>query len=98
MPELTQKLTKFEIYLTSGENYDPALSLGVVVTCGLGSAQIHHEQMHRKGGPILSVQQEVSQFDVWRHFCPIHAYFENYLVLELKHHSLHINSIIIFMP
>ena len=50
------------------------------------------------GGPILSVQQEVSHFDVWRHFWQIHAYFENYLVLELKHHSLHINSVIIFMP
>ena len=61
--------------------------------------QIPHDQTHKKvWGPILSVQQEVSHFDVWQHFCPIHAYFENYLVLELKHHSLHINSFIIFMP
>ena len=49
-------------------------------------------------GLILSLQQEVSHCDVWQHFSQIHAYFENYLVLELKHHSLHINSIIIFMP
>ena len=48
-------------------------------------------------GPIPSLQQEVGHFDVWWHFSQIHAYFENYLVLELKHHSLHINSVIIFM-
>ena len=61
--------------------------------------QIPHKETHKKClGPIPPLQQKVSHFDVWQHFSPIHAYFENYLVLELKHHSLHINSIIIFMP
>ena len=36
--------------------------------------------------------------DVWPQMWLIHAYVENYLVLELKQHSLHINSVIIFMP
>ena len=44
-------------------------------------------------GPILSLQQEVGHFDVWWHFSQIHAYFENYLVLELTHHSLHTRSV-----
>ena len=29
---------------------------------------------------------------MWRHFSQIHAYFENYLLLELKRHSLDIHS------
>ena len=49
-------------------------------------------------GAIPSLQQEVSYLDVWRRFCPIHAYFDNELVLELKHDSLHIISVIFFMP
>ena len=47
----------------------------------------------KSGGPIPSLTQEVSHFDVWWHFSQIHAYFENYLVLELKHHSLHTHSV-----
>ena len=41
--------------------------------------------------PILSLQQEDSHFDLRCQFCLIYAYFENYLVQELKHHSLHIH-------
>ena len=95
------------MYVAAGEKFDNFMSLGVGLTCRLCSTpyvlarlprvhkctkfvtQTHHAQ---------SLQQEVSHIDVWRQIWQIHAYFENYLVLELKHHSLHINSIIIFMP
>ena len=45
------------------------------------------------GGLTPSLQQQVCHFDVWWHFSQIHAYFENYLVLELKHHSLQTHSV-----
>ena len=41
--------------------------------------------------PSLLLQQEDSHFDLRRQFCLIYAYFENHLVQELKHHSLHIH-------
>ena len=80
----------------------PAGSVAPLLWCPASYLHIHERKsvgtfiMHRRTknpfGPILSVQQEVHYIDVWWRFWRIHAYFENYLVLELKHHSLHIHS------
>ena len=53
---------------------------------------IMSRQTAKPFGPIHSVQQEVSHFDEWWHFSQMYAYFENYLLLELKCHSLDIHS------
>ena len=64
------------------------------------STQIPHDQMHKKVWGVLYCHSNRKSAILMcgNIFSQIHAYFENYVVLELKHHSLQINSIIIFMP